>query len=136
MVFQVENAASEAVNLEGLNLKIGGKYIKFLKSKFKGKLDQELNPIPWMDATSDEQDERDIQSRSSIRLDSRRLSYNDTSLMSSQATLALQSPDISESSTTSRYININESKSTVYYIKPGTSEIYLLDFKLRSFCKE
>lgn len=29
-----------------------------------------------------------------------------------------------------------ENQNSVYYLKPGTSSIYMLDFKLKGFCKE
>ena len=45
-----------------------------------------------------------------------------------------QSLDTSAMSVTSRYRH--ENQNSIYYIKPNTSDIYFLDFKLKGFCKE
>lgn len=36
----------ETVDLDGLGVKIFGKYLKFLQQKVAAKLDEELNPTP------------------------------------------------------------------------------------------
>lgn len=45
-----------------------------------------------------------------------------------------QSLDTSAMSISSRYRH--ENQNSIYYIKPNTSDIYFLDFKLKGFCKE
>ena len=42
--------------------------------------------------------------------------------------------DTSVMSISSRYRH--ENQNSVYYLKPNSSEIYLLDFKLKGFCSE
>jgi len=41
---RVQKAMRETVDLDGLGVKIFGKYLKFLQQKVASKLDEELNP--------------------------------------------------------------------------------------------
>ena len=41
---RVQKAMRETVDLDGLGVKIFGKYLKFLQQKVAAKLDEELNP--------------------------------------------------------------------------------------------
>ena len=43
---RVQKAMRETVDLDGLGVKIFGKYLKFLQQKVAAKLDEELNPTP------------------------------------------------------------------------------------------
>ena len=45
-----------------------------------------------------------------------------------------QSLDTSAMSISSRYRH--ENQNSIYYIKPNSSDIFFLDFKLKGFCKE
>ena len=143
----------ETVDLDGLGVKIFGKYLKFLQQKVAAKLDEELNPTPdpkTMQKKKDqmEQAEKAIQdnwelgsvhmSEAPIENSAQNRLRDAGKLVQAANRMAnapnAQSLDTSAKSISSRYRH--ENQNSIYFVKPNSSDIFFLDFKLKGFCKE
>ena len=155
---RVDKASRETVDLDGLALKIFGKYLKYLQGKV---LDRQQRPVadtggnktnlkppaplppePIGNMTEDfgSQSVSVHMSEFPIERSAQDQGANTNKLVAkakeyaSKVGQAAQDLNSSVMSVTSRYRH--ENQNSIYYLRPNSNDIYFLDFKMKGFVRE
>ena len=147
----------ETVDLDGLAIKIYGKYLKFLQQKVHEIIDRPPQPLGAagtgagagnsstkdvgdnMNLNVNENTVNDTMNFNDLQVESSKLQKAAGLVVNAQRLAKMNDPpqvdlNTSVATVSSRYRH--ENLNSIYYLKPNSMDIFLLDFKQQGFCKE
>ena len=156
---RVQKGMRETVDLDGLSIKIYGKYLKFLQQKVHEVIDRPpISSLPDPEPVSVDvlnrenrnmvdnlggqgrTNQNDTMNFSEIPIENSKLNKAASMIQTAQKMAKMsdvptgQDLNTSVVTVSSRYRH--ENQNSIYYLKPNSQEVYFLDFKRRGFCQE
>lgn len=146
---RVQKGMRETVDLDGLAIKIYGKYLKFLQQKVHEVIDDPKGPSLSKPVPEDTQitknqgsniNANDTLNFSELPIENSKLQQAAGMVKNAQKFAKMadvptaQDLNTSIATVSSRYRH--ENQNSIYFLKPNSMKVYFLDFKRRGFCEE